>query len=417
MMNPFPVVIADLRRSWSRCGAVICLIALATALGIAISAQDRALRRGSAQAADAFDLLIGARGSPTQLILTTVYLQPAALDLIPGSILAQLQQDPGVQYVAPIAFGDYYQQYPIVGSTVEFITQGGKIFPTQGRLFATLQEVVIGADVALQLGDTFSPVHGQPGEVVEEEEHTHEAFTCEVVGRMPRQGNPWDRAIIAPIEAVWAVHDLPTGHGVEVAHQEAGHHEEVKTEIGPPWLGDIPGIPTLVVKPKSVVDAHRLRNQYRTRPDTMALFPAEVLIELYVLLGDVRDLLAVISIGTQGLVIAAILLAVFASLASRRQQFAVLRALGASRQYIFAVVWCHISLMICAGALWGLFLGWIGARGLSWIFFRQTGLVLPVAITAQEMRMMLALIGLGMLMAVIPSWSSYRQSVTAALKS
>jgi putative ABC transport system permease protein len=393
MMNPFPVMVADMRRSLSGCVVVVCLIALATALGVAISAQERALRRGSAQAAAAFDLLIGARGSPTQLVLTAVYLQPAALGLVPGSVLQQLQTDAGVAYAAPIAFGDYYQRFPIVGSTTDWLTQGDKLAPTAGRVFVAQNEAVIGADVPLKLGEVFAPVHGQPMALADSEAHVHEAFTYVVIGRMPPLGSPWDRAIIVPVEAVWKVHGLL-------------------------WEGgESPGVPAIVVKPKSVTDAYRLRNTYRAHEATMALFPAEVLVELYALLGDVRALFAVISLGTQGLVVAAVLLAVLASLVSRRQQFAVLRALGASRQYIFAAVWCHVSVLICLGALCGLLLGWLGARGLSWVFFRHTGIALPVALTMQEMRLLLALVGLGLLLAVFPAWSSYRQPVTVALKS
>ena len=90
------------------------------------------MRRGSTQAAAAFDLLIGARGSPTQLVLTAVYLQPAALDLVPGRILQQLQADAGVAYVAPIAFGDYYRRFPIVGSSTDLLTQGARLPRRQG---------------------------------------------------------------------------------------------------------------------------------------------------------------------------------------------------------------------------------------------------------------------------------------------
>jgi putative ABC transport system permease protein len=141
-----------------------------------------------------------------------------------------------------------------------------------------------------------------------------------------------------------------------------------------------------------------------------------VLVELYNLLGDARDLLAAISVATQALVIAAILLAVFASLALRRRQLAVLRALGASRGYVFAAVWTHVSLMILLGAALGLCLGWLGAVALSAVFSARTGIALPVTLAAQELWMVAAVIGVGMLLAAIPSWSSYRHSVSSGLR-
>ena len=76
-MNPFPLVVAELRRHRLGASAVVALIALAVALGVALGAQESALRRASARAADRFDLVVGAPGSPTQLVLTTVYLAGA----------------------------------------------------------------------------------------------------------------------------------------------------------------------------------------------------------------------------------------------------------------------------------------------------------------------------------------------------
>src|SRR3712207_2577436 len=100
-VNPFPVAWADLRRSRAGAIAIVLLIGLAVALGVAISAQERALRDGSARAADAFDLIIGAPGSETQLVLSTVYLQPGSVGLIRGSILQDLANNGRVAEAAP----------------------------------------------------------------------------------------------------------------------------------------------------------------------------------------------------------------------------------------------------------------------------------------------------------------------------
>jgi putative ABC transport system permease protein len=409
-MNPLPIVWADCRRATTGILSVVCLIAIAVALGVAVSAQERALRTGSARAADAFDLLIGAPGSQTQLVLTAVYLQPAALPLLPGEVLKRLQTEARAAYAAPIAFGDSYLGYPVVGSTADFLTQGGRIAPREGRIFQEIHEVVVGSDVRLQMGGRFTPVHGQTRAEVhdddeDEAEHRHEGVKYTVVGRLPRSGTPWDRAIVAPVEAVWRIHGLGTGH------KEGG------SRIGPPWTDpELPGVPAIVVKPKSVADAYTLRATFRVG-GTMAVFPAEVLVEIYALLGDARDLLATFSVATQALVIAAVLLAVFATLTMRRRQFAVLRALGASRGYIFLVVWTHVSLLIAAGTALGLLLGWAGAYVVSWFLSKHSGIALPVALGAPEIGMALALIGIGCILAAIPSWSSYRQPVSANLRS
>jgi len=177
----------------------------------------------------------------------------------------------------------------------------------------------------------------------------------------------------------------------------------------------MPGVPAIVVAPRQVADAYVLRGRYRSG-GTFAAFPAEVLVDLYGLLGDARDLLAVIAVVTQALVVLAVLLAVFAALAQRRRQLGVLRALGASRAYVFAAVWLHVTTLVVTGAVLGLMLGWAGAVGLGAIVHARTGIALPVTISMQEVAMVAALTASGAVLALIPSWRCYQEPVSAALR-
>jgi len=403
-MNPVRLVFADMRRSLGGVMAVIVLVGVAVALGVAVTAQERALRQGSARAAEAFDLVVGARGSETQLILSTVYLQPALLELMPGGVLKRLAGEEGAVWVAPIVLGDSYEGLPIVGSTSDLITSGGKRRLDEGHMFVSRHEVVVGADVPLALGASFEPAHGLPGPRAESGD-VHHGAPYVVVGRMARLGTPWDRAIVAPVEALWTVHARGTGHSAGSAR------------IGPPWdAHEVSGVSAIVVRPRSVADAYRLRGRYRSDA-SMAVFPAEVLVAIYAILGDARDLLAIISLATQVLVLAAILLAVLASLSQRRRQLAVLRALGAPRAYLFLAVWIHVTVLIAAGAALGLLLGWAGTLGLSNALHAKTGMALPVAMTWSEAALTVGLVGLGAILALIPAWWSYRQPVAEALRS
>ncbi|WP_027134481.1 FtsX-like permease family protein [Geminicoccus roseus] len=418
MGNPLPFVLADLRRSRAGVLAVILLVALAVALGVAVSAQERALREGSAEAADPFDLLIGAPGSETQLVLSTVYLQPASLDLIDARILAELADNPEVAYAAPIGFGDNWQGHPLIGSTTDFLTRGGALALAEGRPFARVDEVVVGADVPLALEQEFEPLHGH----VEMEDEDHHEFAFRVVGRLPRLGSPWDRAIVSSIESTWWIHGLPVGHALDEARVwPAGLHGEPDFSaipVGPPFdLDELPGVPAIVVKPASFAAAYALRAQYRGADATMAVFPGEVLVQLYALLGDVRDLIATISVLTQVLVIGAVLLAVLASLAQRRRLIGVLRALGASRLFVFATVWLNVALILTLGALLGLALGYGGALLVSLAFESRTSVALPVALGHPEFLLVLAIVLVGLALAAIPAALTYRNSVAAALRS
>ncbi|WP_159715666.1 ABC transporter permease [Geminicoccus flavidas] len=417
MGNPFPFVLADLRRNRAGALAIVLLVALAVGLGVAVSAQDRALREGSARAADRFDLLIGAPGSETQLVLSTVYLQPAAIELIDGAILADLAANPDVADAAPIGFGDNWRGHPIVGTTAGFLAPAGEPALAEGRLFERIDEVVVGADVPLALGDEFEPAHGH----VEMEDEEAHGFHQHVVGRMPRLGTPWDRAIIAPIEAVWWVHSLPVGHALDEAELwpdgPAGEPALDLIPLGPPFdRAELPGVPAIVVTPASFAAAYQLRREYRAADGTMAVFPAEVLVQLYALLGDVRDLVATISLLTQVLVIGAVLLAVLASLAQRRRLIGVLRALGASRPFVFATIWLNVALILTAGALLGLVVGYGGAFLVALLFESRTALSLPVSLGLPELRLVLAIVLAGSALATIPAALAYRGSVAQALR-
>lgn len=402
-MNPWPIVTANLKRRPVYAIAVVVLIGLAVALGVAISAQERALRKGGAAAADSFDLVIGAPGSETQLVLTTVFLQPAALPLIPGDLLKALAADPRVAAAAPVAFGDFHRGMPVIGTTVDMVRRFGALTIADGRIFAARDEVVVGADAMVGIGYSFHPSHG----AVAEAEHVHDGDTYTVVGRLARTGSPWDRALLVPIESVWETHALPGGH--ESHADDTGH-------VGPPWSATpLAGVPSIVVKPRSVADAYSLRNQYR-RGGTMAVFPGEVLVSLYAVMGDARGVLSLIAIGTQALVVAAILLAVLLTVAQRSRQIAVLRALGASRTYIFLAIWLETAMLIFAGAMLGLLVGWAGASLIATMFHARTGVELSVMLTANELYLALALIAVGGLLALLPAWIAYRLPVAAALR-
>ena len=418
MFNPWPLVWADLKRTRVGTLAIVLLVALAVGLGVAVSAQERALREGSARAADAFDLLIGARGSEAQLVLSAVYLQPAAIELISGRLLVEIGTKPEVAYAARIGFGDNWRGHPIVGSTVDFATRGGQLALAEGRAFQRLDEVILGADVPLALGERFAPAHGQ----VESDEEDHHEFSYAVTGRLPRQGNPWDKAIIAPIEAVWWMHGLPVGHTLDEArvwpHGPDGEPDLGAVPIGPPWQEDeLPGVPAIVVKPASFAAAYSLRSTYRSAErGTMAVFPAEVLVQLYARLGDVRDLVATIALLTQTLVIGAVLLAVLASLAQRRRLIGVVRALGASRAYVFATIWLDVAATLVTGAVLGVAFGWAGAYAVSAMLAQRTSIALPVAITTAELQLVALIVVIAMGLAVIPATLAYRGSVAAALR-
>ena len=414
-MNPFPLVGAMLRRDVATSVAFVVLIALAVGLAAAITAQERALRRGSARAADKFDLIVAAPGSQTDLLLKVVFLRPGSVELIEGEALRRLMSETRAEFVAPIGFGDSYAGDPVVGTIPAFVAYlAGNAL--DGRVFAAIGEAVVGAQSPLAVGDSFTATHGHGAEALLGDRHG-EALT--VVGRLPATGSPWDRAVIVPIEFVWEVHGLGTGHGE--AHESEGEgpaheDEEHHGPIGPPFdLANLPGIPAAVLKPASIPDAYGLRNAWRTT-ETTAFFPAEVLVELYELLGDMRVVMSALAMATEVLLIAAVLTGILILMRLYRQRFAVLRALGASRLYVFAVAWCFAFALIVAGSALGLAVA-AGLTGIvSAVFESASGIALSGGIGLIEVGLAGVVSVIGALLAIAPAALVYREPVVATLR-
>ncbi|RDD73422.1 FtsX-like permease family protein [Paracoccus versutus] len=418
-------VLADLKRLWAGSVVIVLLVALAVALGVGVSLQERALRLGSARAAEKFDVIVGAPGSETQLVLSAVFLQPAALPLMPGEVLAELNDDPRVEWAAPVGFGDFHAGYPIVGTTTTLIegTAGGF---SQGGMFRTEGEAVVGSAVPLQPGEAVVPTHGQ----VEQGGHEHEGIRYRVSGRLNPTGTPWDRAILVPIQAVWHVHgmglepDQDHDHdhaGPDAAHEDEETHEHHDMDADAPldedWhRGALPGLPAILVKPRTIADAYRLRQDYRADGRTLAVFPGEILTGLYATLGDARQVLAVIAAGTQLLVAAALLMVTVIHVGQRRRQIGALRAFGAPRAAVFGIVWLELSVLVGLGILLGYGGGYLAASLLSRAFAMQRGFSLPVGFTSEDGAMLAILVAVAALLAALPAWLAYRQSPAAALR-
>ncbi|MGA1832559.1 ABC transporter permease [Rhizobium wenxiniae] len=461
-------ILADLRRLWLGGAVVVLLVALATALGVAVTLQERSLRLGSARAADKFDLVVGAAGSETQLVLSSIFLQAAPLPLVDGSVLTRLSADPRVDWAAPVGFGDSFSGYPIIGTTTKLISSTTPGF-AEGKMFALEGEAVLGAAVNLPLGAEIKPMHG----TAETGGHTHAGPAYKVTGKLQPTGTPWDRAILVPIQAVWHVHGLGEEHGREEEHHDGdGHdhahegeenHEDGETHVeseaaehatpvaGTPaaqpakpafalgaassthieedhhgsidpdapvvetFGASTPGLPAILVKPKTIADAYRLRQEYRTG-STLGVFPGEVLTRLYATLGDAKMILSAVAAGSQGLVAAALVLVTVIHVGQRRRQIGALRAFGAPRLSVFTIVWLELFLLVALGIGIGFLIGLAAAQIGAQLFAAKSGVILPVGFTREDMRLALVFLGFAGILAAVPALLAYRQSPATALR-
>ena len=400
-MNPLPIIRALLLRNLKSTVLFATLIACAVALGVAISAQERSLRKGSAQAADKFDVIVAAPGSHTDVMLAAVFLRPLSVPLMDDAATARALTDTRATFSAPIAFGDSFEGHPVVGTTADFVNHLADGL-AEGRMFSVDREAVVGASVPHEIGESVDPVHGHGPEALLAE-GTH-GVDISITGRLHATGTPWDNAIIVPVELVWHTHALPRGHAFG------------DNRIGPPFDPDrVPGVPAVVFKPEAMNEAYKLRGDYRSE-STTAFFPAEVLVQLYEVLGNVGQLMRLLALASQALVIAATLAGVLAIVELYRRELAILRALGATRSYVFLVIWGYVFTFVATGALAGLALGAVATRLVSTVFTTRTGIALPTALSSSEFLLVGGLVLIGSLLAALPAWITYRRPVLDNLR-
>lgn len=396
----WPLTGALLRRFGSTNILFVGLVAVSVGLGVALIAQERALRQGSAQAAAKFDVVIAAPGDALEIMLAAVYLQPTDAPLLRGDALARLQADDQIDLLAPIAFGDSHEGAPVVGSTAGFVTHlSGDL--AAGRMFQTIDEAVAGALAPVDAGDVFTPTHGH-GPVVGD---AHDGVEIRVVGRMAPTGSPWDRAIVVPVESVWSVHGLASGHRPEEGDR-----------IGPPFAPDyFPGTPAFLAHTEALWRAYAVQARHDDGA-TMAFFPGAVLARLHGVLGDVREAMSLMAVVTQALVAAGVLAGLVALARLFARRFALLRALGAPRRFVFAVVWSYAAALLGAGCVLGLAFGWVAARIIAAEVTARTDILVSPAIGFAELHLVAAFFSLTSLLALAPALGAYRRSVVDDLR-
>ncbi|MCT4558938.1 MAG: ABC transporter permease [Pelagimonas sp.] len=399
--SPWPLVRAMLWRFRWVNAMFVLLIAVSLGMGIGLFAQERGLRRGTAQAAEKFDLVIAAPGSDITLMMAAVYLQPANVPLLMGDLYNAVEAHPHVKLAAPLAFGDSYQGAPVVGTTDAFVRHlsDGEI---QGRGFETVHEAIIGAQVPLEIGDQFTPAHGH-GSAADTQAHDQ---PITVVGRIPATGSPWDRALMVPVESVWEVHGLANGHAPERMDQ-----------IGPPFDADFfPGTPAIIVQPKALWASYSLRAEF-TNSDSMGFFPGAVLARLYAVLGDMRQAMSVLSTVSLALVAISVLIGLMILIRLFQRQLATLRALGAPVRFVFAVVWSYAVCLLALGALLAGVFGQIATTVLSHILTQRSDIVIQAPLGWTEAHMIAGFITLASFAALLPAWRTRHQSIVSALRS
>ena len=315
---------------------------------------------------DGVDLVMGAQGSPLQLILSSVYQVDSPTGNISYDSAKVWMQHPFVQKAIPLAFGDNYRGYKILGTTPDYLEKyGAKI--AEGKLFEKNFEVVIGSDIAqklsLKIGDEF---FGSHGDAAEGEVHDHYAY--KVVGISKQTGKVVDNLILCTIPSVWQMH----GRHEETENPEHGeeghvhvegevHQEEADMTLDEPGM-EITAVLLKFRNKMGIVTWPRIIAQ-NTKMQVAS--PAIEVNRLFSLFGIGISALQYLAYGIMLISGISIFIALYNTLKERQNEFALMRVNGAKRLQLLKVVMIESLLLCVVGFVFGTILGRVALSMLS----------------------------------------------------
>jgi len=349
---------------------------------------------------EGFDAVLGARGSKLQLVLNSIF----HLESSPGNLAWADYQDiahnPSVELAVPIAVGDNYHGYRLVGTTLDYFDKveyaPGEKFAVQpgGSVFdQSRKEAVVGDFVArkmnLKVGDTFHPFHG----LIYDEKNQH-AETYVVTGILKPSNTPADRVIWIPLEGI---------------QKMKGHDPKTATDVS-----------AVLVKLRagSAMTGFRMDMMYNKQGNrlTFAWPIGRVVAELFDKIGWFDKVLALVSYLVAVVATASILASIYNSMNERRREIAILRALGARRTTIFAAILLESASIAGFGMLAGFLVYAAIVSVVAQIMRAQTGVVIdPYKFSRIMLWAPAGLIAMGALAGVVPAIKAYRTAVSENL--
>jgi putative ABC transport system permease protein len=333
---------------WYRRGTLaLTLVAIITSIALLIGIEhiQQQAKKNFSRTLSGTDLIVGARGGSTNLLLYSVFHIGNATANISWNTYLELKKHQDVDWLIPISLGDSHRGYRVIGTEDSFFShyQYGKQQSIQlidGTKFSDYNQVVIGADVAKKLhykiNDSLVLSHGTGKANLYQ--HTDKPF--KVVGILQTTGTPIDKSLLVSLEAIEAIH-LNWQSGVPLSSSDT-----VNTSTLTPKT-----ITAILVGLKSKQQTFKVQrqiNQYKAEALT-AIMPGVALAELWQMLGSFEKILSLIA----HLVLITSLISVssclLAGLNERTKEMAVLRSLGAGPFYLFCLIELEIILLTVTG--------------------------------------------------------------------
>lgn len=383
------------------------------------------------------DMVVGAKGSPLQLVLSAVF----QLDVPTGNINLEeankLLKNRLIDYGIPLAYGDTYKGFRIVGTNVKY-PQNYNITIDQGRLWENPLEVSIGASVAkstgLNIGDTFYGSHG-----LVEGGSAHENHAYHVVGIFTSSGTVVDQLVLTSVESVWEIHNdhdhdngerqrphLSDNHGDQ--HQSAIDHDhdhekaEAQADLNTSahdsdthQIKDDREITALLVKFKNPLGLVQLPRMVNENTNMQAALPNFELTKLFSLMGmaaSVMSVVAFIVILVSGL---SVFISLYLGLKDRVYEMALMRTYGATKLQLLGLIIQEGLFVAMSGFIIGLLLCRIGLWMVSVFLNAELEYGQMEWFILEELYLFIATLMIGFISSLIPAISVYKIDVSKIL--
>jgi putative ABC transport system permease protein len=344
--------------------------------------------RGNAKG---IDLVVGAKGSPLQLILSSIYF----IDFPTGNIaLADAQllmKNPMVKRAVPLALGDNYFGYRIVGTDSSFINLY-QLKLASGKLWEKDFEVVIGSEVAsnrnLKVGDTFHGSHG----LTSGEEGAHEGRPNRVTGILEPTGNSADNLILTNISTIWTIHGI-----------ESGEQNDKKE------------ITSLLIQYKSRMAMIVLPIFVNKSTSMQAASPAKESARLFSLIGVGVDTMQWFAVSLMFIAGISVFISLYNSLKERMYDLAIMRVMGASQIRLFLIIILEGVILTTIGSLLGIFLGHLCLEMIGQFQDSSQARLTGFFFMYEEIYLVAGGFFIGILASVLPAIQAYRSDISKTI--
>jgi len=407
------LVRASLRHHALSTAVTVLSTALAAGLVLAVFSIQEQSRRAFGAGPLGFDAVLGARGSPLQLVLNAVFHLETSPGNLPWSLYQAMVESPHVEAAVPYATGDNYRGFRIVGTSEALFEQARlpgsePLALAEGRRFAPdAREAVVGDVVArragLGVGDVFHPYHG----LVFDEDAEHED-RYEVVGVLAPTNTPVDRVLWIPLAGLYRMEGhVLRGDGTsfqpEPGHEIPDAHKEVSAVL------------LRFRTPQAGFLLDQTVNK-QGRVATLAWPIGQVMADFFDKLGWLDRVLVLVAWLVAAVAAGSILAAIHNSMNERRRELAVLRALGARRRHVVSLILGEATALGVAGAALGFGVYAAIFAAARAVVRAQTGVVLdpwvahPVFVLGP-----VAIVLLAAAAGAIPAIQAYRTDVASHL--